>query len=143
MTNYKLVWYNTSIGGVKIPVVKIYCLPKGVDENELQEIYETVKKTIVDVKELKITPGQVTVLFIPDLMELGLGDEIIVEIGKLYDKPERTQKVLNQLAEKVGLSLVGFTSSTSTWLWKKPDLIEVFVETFGVPGKKAYWSSKE
>jgi len=101
-------------------------------------MYEIIKKSIADVKELEITPEDITVLFIPDMMEQGLGDEIIVEVGKILDRPRRSIEVLCQIAEGIGKSLVLFTRE---WKSKEPDLIEVFVEVFGNPEKTAFWIS--
>jgi hypothetical protein len=43
-----------------------------------------------------------TCLFPPDLMKYGLGEEIIIEVTGLFDKPERTDEVRQRLAKSLG-----------------------------------------
>ena len=94
-------------------------------------MYEIIKENLLDIKELELKENQITVLFIPDMMEKGLGDEVIIEIGKLFPNPKRTRAVLQRVAEKVGESLNDYFSKPKwTDCWPRPDLIECFVETF-------------
>ncbi|NCD01010.1 hypothetical protein EOL94_02875 [bacterium] len=74
--------------------------------------------------------NEMTCLFVPDLMSYGLGEEVIVEIGGLYDKPERTEKVRQNLAESVGRSVKD--------LYPKAR-VECFVLTFNP--KQGFWVS--
>ncbi len=105
-------------------------------------MYEAIKKKIVGTEELETTPEEITVLFLPDMMKLGLGDEIIVEIVKRFDKPKITSEVLNNLAEKVGKALIAITSPSHGWQWKVPKFMEVSAEIFSNPKKKGLWSCK-
>lgn len=130
------------IGGIEITVAKVYCLPSKVSEEKLNEMYETIKEKVAGTEELETTPGEITVLFIPDMMKLGLGNEIIVEIAKRLDKPNITPQVLNNLAEKVGKALITVTSPSNGWKWKVPKFIEVSVSIFNNPRIKGLWSCK-
>jgi hypothetical protein len=58
---------------------------------------------LVGIPELKLSSEQdMTVLFPPDMMTYGLGEEIIIEITGLFKKPERTRFVRHCLAVQLG-----------------------------------------
>lgn len=121
-----------------MPVVKLYCLPH-INEKKMNEMYEMITKTIAGIKELKITTDDITVLFVPDMMEKGLGDEIIVEVSKVLDKPDRTLTVIYKIAESLARAIWVFVCS---WEYKLPHRVEVFVEVFGNPQKTALWTAQ-
>jgi len=120
----------------EIVTLEIYGLPNEVEEEQLNKIYEGVKEKITDNKELKVKPKQVAVFFIPDMMKLGLGNEIIIRIKDLLDDEKRTTAMLHSVVESVGEFLVQFTHE---WPWKKPKYIAVALEIFNNPSKKVYW----
>ncbi len=85
-----------------MPVIKIWCLPVQ-DEHALQTLHKAVVAAVVGIPELKLKDEtDMTVLFPPDMMKYGLGSEIIVEVGGLFKKPERTDSVLQRLASDLG-----------------------------------------
>lgn len=56
---------------------------------------------IAGIKELNLMPSEISVFYPRDLMQEGLGEEIIVFVDGLFDKPERTEAVRKELAETV------------------------------------------
>lgn len=86
-----------------MPVIKVWCLPKGQSEADLNRLHQAIVKAVVSVSELGLRgESDMTCLCPPDLMQYGLGEEIIVEISVLHEKPERTAEVRQRLATKVG-----------------------------------------
>lgn len=115
-----------------MPIVKVHCLPDGLSEGGLRGLYEKLVLSVLSVKELGLTERhQMTVLFPPDRMLFGLGEEIIVEIVGLYAKPERTKQVQDKLARAVGdVIKTGFPKAN----------VEVFVHLFD-PSACGFWKS--
>jgi hypothetical protein len=86
-----------------MPNIKMWCLPQDLSEERLREIHKAVVKAVVDIKELGIRGEQdMITLFPPDMMKYGAGTEIIIEVGELFDKPERTPQVRQRLATSLG-----------------------------------------
>ena len=116
-----------------MPVIKVWCLPSGQTEDDLNRLHQAIVKAVVSVKELGLKDqNDMTCLFPPDLMKYGLGEEIIVEIGGLFQKPERTQEVRQQLAENVGKAVSELYPKAKT---------ECFVATFDL--SDGFWTSSE
>jgi hypothetical protein len=85
-----------------MPVIKIWCLPECAEE-KLTQIFKSIVSAVEGVPELGLKGERsMTVLFPKDMMEYGLGTEIIIEVTGLVDKPERTREVRNRLAEQLG-----------------------------------------
>lgn len=85
-----------------MPVLTIYGLPNKVNQNMIESFCEQLQYSIVEIKELNLTKDQITVFFPPDKMVFGLGEEIIIFVDGLFEKPERTPEVKNLLAKKIG-----------------------------------------
>jgi hypothetical protein len=85
-----------------MPVIKVWCLPDGLSEEQLKDLYQKIVTRTRAVEQLKLGEKDITVLFPTDHMKFGLGEEIIVEIGNLFRKPERTDEVLNRLCRELG-----------------------------------------
>ena len=115
-----------------MPVIKVWCLPPNQDERKLKLLHERIVKAVVSIKVLGLkNENDMTCLFVPDLMQYGLGTEIVVEIFGLFEKPERTQSVLDQLAFLVGKAVSESYPST-----KK---VECFVYPFNRKAQ-GFWS---
>lgn len=98
---------NTQPTEVKMPIIKVWCLPKNITEDRLQILCKSIITTVESIHELDLFgKDAITVLFPSDRMEWGLGDEIIAEVA-IFNKPERTDVVCAKLAEKVGTLLHG------------------------------------
>jgi len=86
-----------------MPVIKVWCLPANQTEEKLNELHQSIVSAVVGIHELGFKDeNDMTCLFVPDLMSYGLGEEIIVDIAGLFEKPERTKEVRQRLAENVG-----------------------------------------
>jgi len=118
-----------------MPVIKVWCLPSGQTEDDLNRLHQAIVKAVVSVSELGLKDqNDMTCLFPPDLMKYGLGEEIIIEIGGLFRKPERTQEIRQRLAENVGRAVSGFYPKAKT---------ECFVTTFvtTIDSSNGFWTS--
>ena len=116
-----------------MPIVKVWCLPDGQTEGDLQSLYGRLVDAVLAVTVLGLRDRHdVTFLFPTDLMKFGLGEEIIVEIGGLYEKTERTKEVQDKLAAAVGKVI------KETYPEAK---VEVFVSTFN-PTTSGFWQSE-
>jgi hypothetical protein len=88
-----------------LPIVKVWCLPPQTEE-QLNGLHQDVVAAAVSVHKLGIKGKQhLTCLFPQDMMQYGLGSEVIVEISGLFEKPERTPQVIDLLAFRVGLAV--------------------------------------
>lgn len=86
-----------------MPVIKVWCLPADQSEEKLNDLHQSIVSAVISIPELGLKDeNDMTCLFVPDLMSYGLGEEIIVEISGLFEKPERTDEVRQRLAENVG-----------------------------------------
>jgi hypothetical protein len=114
-----------------MPVIKLWCLPAGQSEDDLRKVHKTVVAAVTAVPELGLKDEtQMTCLFPPDLMTYGLGEEIIIEIGGLFEKPERTQDVRQRLAEGVGSAVHALYPNAK---------VECFIQTFNP--NTGFWTS--
>jgi len=86
-----------------MPIIKVWCLPLGQSEDDLNRLHRRIVQSVVSVSELGLRDEKdITCLFPSDLMKYGLREDVIIEIGGLFEKPERTQEVRQRLAKKVG-----------------------------------------
>lgn len=114
-----------------MPVVIVWCLPE-LKERKLFKLSRKIMAAVESVPELKLNGKKdVTVLFPKDQMTTGLGEEIIIDIQGLFKKPERTEKVLQRLAETVGTTVAKKFPAAKT---------ECFVYPFDA--KKGFWTSQ-
>ncbi len=116
-----------------MPVIKVWCLPVGQDEVKLNFLHREIVKAVVAIKALGLRDqNDMTCLFVPDLMSYGLGEEIIVEIGGLFVKPERTPEIRQALAASVGHAVSDFYPGAK---------VECFVSSFNPA--QGFWTSDE
>jgi hypothetical protein len=89
---------------------------------------DSIRERVATVQPLGLTKEQVTVFFPTDLMQIRLGEEIVVEVVGLFEKPECTHEVRQELAELVA-DVVRLTLASETEI---PHLrrIEVLVHAF-------------
>jgi len=78
------------------PTVKIWCLLHDHPEPWLVNLQETIVKQVVELANAGIhNENDMTVLFPPDLMKKGLGQEIVVEIDSVHeDQIQMTEVIL-------------------------------------------------
>lgn len=116
-----------------MPVIKLWCLPKTEEEN-LNRIHQSIVRAVASIEEIGVSDEKdITCLFVPDMMQYGLGTEIIVEVTGLFEKPERTDEVRQRLAAALGDVIRDY--------FPNADLAECFVYPF--ERKQGYWSSRE
>ena len=116
-----------------MPVIKTWLTPE-MREEQFNELYNALWSAVEDVPELGLSqsrPQEVTFLFPSDRMKKGLGQYLIVEVGRLTPKSERTLDVRNQLARELGGVLVAFFRDI------------MFVEVFVDPDGFWSWTRKE
>ena len=58
-----------------MPVIKVWCLPPGQTEDDLNNLHKLIVAAVVSVPEIDLeSEDDMTCLFIPDLMKYGLGE---------------------------------------------------------------------
>ena len=115
-----------------MPILNVQGVPGDIAESKLKDFWKSLRAIVANVTELGLIKDQVKVFFPPDLLQEGLGEEIIIEIKGLFDKPkERTNEVRNRLCEKVGCVATAFFPEA---------LIEVLIEPPYNPDW-GYWTS--
>ncbi|OGD67461.1 hypothetical protein A2442_03080 [Candidatus Campbellbacteria bacterium RIFOXYC2_FULL_35_25] len=116
-----------------MPIIKVWCLPANQTEEMLNKVHQSIVSAVVGIYELGLKDeNDMTCLFVPDLMSYGLGEEIIIEISGLFEKPERTQGVRQRLALNVGLGIKR--------LYPKAK-VECFVASFNP--ENGFWTSAD
>jgi hypothetical protein len=84
-------------------------------ENWRKLLLELIKNIQVIVTAiLQLPPDQVTVFFPADLVQEGLGEELVTEVCGLFDLPSRTNKVKKELIEAIVLTLGNFVNGHLT-----------------------------
>lgn len=94
-------------------VVKLYCLPE-TKEGDLRNLHRRILECMGTLKIGVRNEDDLLVLFVPDMMKFGLGDEILVEID-LFDDPRLNidEWKRQSVAHQVGLVVKRhFPSST-------------------------------
>jgi hypothetical protein len=75
------------------------------------------------IRDLEIEKDQVSCFFPRDLLPTGLGEEIIIYVDSLFDRPSRTIDVQNQLAA----ALVRITDHHFT---RDPLIVKCYIRPF-------------
>lgn len=125
-----------------MPILIVYGMPKSTIG--LKNLIKCLQESVSSVTELYLEENQITVLFPPDLVDEGLGEELICIVEGLIKKRNRTPEVLKQLAEKIRETLKIFSIPNIP----NCTLVEVFVKKFdpekdGFAGVKIMPSGKQ
>lgn len=115
-----------------MPIIVVYGVPHDTPQEVLEGLARNFIVVTVGTGELSLTPDDVSVFFNRDVMSWGIGEEIIVFVEGLFDKPERTDEVCNRLAERLG------TAAKETFPAAK--VVECFVKKF--KPTHGFWTSK-
>lgn len=91
-----------------MPIIKVLGMPPDVDKTELVKLIGWIQEAVLKVPVLNIPAKEVFVFFPPDLVTEDLGEELIAEIGGLFERPERTAKVLDDLRHAVCVPMAIF-----------------------------------
>ncbi len=86
-----------------MPILTVQGIPANIGIEELKKLWFALRSVVASIPELKLTSEQVTVFFPPDLLQEGLGEEIIITVTGLFVRPERTEEIRNILAKKLAL----------------------------------------
>ncbi len=88
------------------PIVKVYCLPAGLSENQLNDLFKDIVSAMISVEELGVVDeDDVLVLFVPDMMAYGLGKEVLAEIDASLPFQEKTEEIKNRVATEIGKAI--------------------------------------
>lgn len=113
-----------------MPLIIVYGISEQMSR-KLEEFTETLINTVVySVKELQLEESDVSVSYPKDWMSKGLGEELIIFVDGLFDKPERTENVRNRLAKAI--------TQTANDFFPEAGLIECFIRPFDV--KQGFFS---
>jgi hypothetical protein len=80
-----------------MPVLIVHGLPTNTPEVDLKVLIDALQR-VTSKAFYDVAPGQVSVFFPKDICDAGLGEEIIVFVQGLYEKPERSDDILLKLA---------------------------------------------
>ncbi|MBI4119980.1 MAG: hypothetical protein HY454_00780 [Parcubacteria group bacterium] len=105
-----------------MPVIMVYGVPDDVGQDTFERYCFRLTSVLVEIRELHLTPDNVSVFFPPDRMKTGLGEEVVIFVEGLFFVPERTFEVKSRLARW----LVGATRD----LFPNIKTVECFVRTF-------------
>lgn len=95
-----------------MPILTVYGIPESMSA-DLPMMTKSLTNNIAGIKELNLMPSEISVFYPRDLMQEGLGEEIIVFVDGLFDKPERTEAVRKKLAETVAKNILMFIQGTN------------------------------
>lgn len=84
-----------------MPVIIIHGLPADTDQKLLENFFKFIRQKVAGIEELKIVKEQVSVFFPQSLMSKGSGEEIIIFVEDLFERPERTEYVKKKLAKEL------------------------------------------
>ncbi len=115
-----------------MPILIVYGIPTETDKETLEIFSDLMCQRAADIADLRIKREQVSIFFPQNLMTKGLGEEIIVFIDGLTEKPERTEKVKRRLV----LDLVDEVHQT----FPKAALVECIIRPYVMSG---FYSSVE
>lgn len=94
-----------------MPVLKIHGVPPGFkNTKKLGRFANGLVESVVSIEELGLKKGDVSVFFLTDLLEAGIGEELVCFADGLIRKDERTKEVRDRLAEAVKDCMVEFST---------------------------------
>jgi hypothetical protein len=92
-----------------MPIITVSGIPRGcASDHQLTLLIEAIQRAASGVKQLKIHSDAVTVFLPSDLVQAGLGEEIIVHVTGLLPKRERTARVKEDLLAAICGVLAAF-----------------------------------
>lgn len=113
-----------------MPILFVYGIPHGHASNVqtcfLEKLVLQLRKTVGFFPEFQLMEDQVSVFLVPDLVQKGLGEEIIVIVEGLFVTPQRTLERRKMWANTIGTVLRDFASPHIPQCNK----IEVLVRSF-------------
>ena len=120
-----------------MPVIFVYGIPSSVTDpgnfvqrRSLMLLMDQIKREVSGTVEFNISYNDVTVFFPTDLVQEGLGEEVMVFVRGLFDKPQRTAHVRCRLAEAIVDCCTGILAPVLMNLAK----VECFIEPYNPMG---------
>ncbi len=114
-----------------MPVIEVLGLVEKVGDHEdclegkwvhrLDKVDQAIRRAVSGIDELKISPDVVSVYF-PRSYASPANNVVTVKIEGVYKRPERTEKVLLELTQRVAIEVAEFV--------RKSRLGPVYVEAF-------------
>ncbi len=89
-----------------MPVFTVNGIPDSTDRVLLDSLIGLIQRAAA--KPLALQPGDVSVFFPTDLVQMGLGEELVCLVDGLFVKPERTTEVRQRVFDAVKDVLRGF-----------------------------------
>ena len=129
--------FTTKIGGKIMPVLTVKGMPDAVGKEPLNNLAYGLSSLAGNC--LSLYPEEVSVFFPADLLQRGLGEELICIIDGLFEKPQWTTRVRQELAKTILKTLYEFSQKNLLACNK----VEVIVKRFNqdVDGS-AVWDIK-
>ncbi len=90
-----------------MPVLTVKGLPDAVENDKLNDLAYELSLLVGSC--LNLDPEEVSVFFPSDLLQRGLGEELICFIDGLFEKPDRTTEVRQSLAKTILKALYDFS----------------------------------
>lgn len=125
-----------------MPMLVVHGVPSTVSQEELEVFVFSLQRSVSNIKALGVDSSEVSVFLPSDLVQLGLGEELICVVEGLFQKPERTTQVRQLLAVSIRDCLAEFARNHMLNCRKVEALINRFdqevdgccMKTFG-PGR--------
>ena len=117
-----------------MPHIVIYNLaPSDFKKERILKIERAIEKAILDISELELTYIDIGYSFLQDPTITSDAISVVIIVELLFDKPKRTFKVRQRLAQKIGEA---FKSAVK---WRNLPKLEVAVKRFN-PEKDGFYS---
>jgi len=90
---------------IHMPVLVIYGINPRIDTTTRKNILHSLQMAVASVEELGVRKDEVGVFMPSDLIEEGLGEEIVVHVSGIVTKSDSNPDVLHRLAAEIGTCL--------------------------------------
>jgi hypothetical protein len=86
--------------------IKSWCLSNNLSEEELNDLHNSIVKAVASVSEIGVNnESDMLNLFPSDMMNYGLGSEVVIEITGFPRKIDCGKSVRDKLAKAVGVAV--------------------------------------
>lgn len=122
-----------------MPIVTIKGIPKAFHDTPMyRNGVRAIREGVVSIRELELKTDDVSIFVQSDMPEGGFGEEIIVEVSRLFRKKNRTKVVRQKLADKIAAVV---TDSMMRFL-ENCQRVEVFIDRPFDPEKDGFATNK-